>query len=98
MLTDTDPESTVPSAARGGPGGRLRRPGACGGPGGELELIIETTEPAVGNTAGDGVQSPGNCLGIVSVGGSAVLTDLTSGRAVWTLPPRGYEHPFEEAP
>ena len=27
-----------------------------GGPGGELELIIETAEPAVGNTAGDGVK------------------------------------------
>jgi N-methylhydantoinase B len=27
-----------------------------GGPGGELELVIETTEPAVGNTAGDGVK------------------------------------------
>jgi len=27
-----------------------------GGPGGELELVIETAEPAVGNTAGDGVK------------------------------------------
>jgi N-methylhydantoinase B len=27
-----------------------------GGPGGELELIIETSEPALGNTAGDGVK------------------------------------------
>jgi N-methylhydantoinase B len=27
-----------------------------GGPGGELELIIETNEPALGNTAGDGVK------------------------------------------
>jgi N-methylhydantoinase B len=27
-----------------------------GGPGGELELVIETTEPAVANTAGDGVK------------------------------------------
>jgi N-methylhydantoinase B len=27
-----------------------------GGPGGELELVIETSEPAVGNTAGDGVK------------------------------------------
>ena len=27
-----------------------------GGPGGELEMVIETTEPAVGNTAGDGVR------------------------------------------
>ena len=27
-----------------------------GGPGGELELAIETAEPAVGNTAGDGVK------------------------------------------
>ena len=27
-----------------------------GGPGGELELVIETAEPAVGNTAGDGVR------------------------------------------
>jgi len=27
-----------------------------GGPGGELELIIETAEPALGNTAGDGVK------------------------------------------
>jgi len=27
-----------------------------GGPGGELELVIETNEPALGNTAGDGVK------------------------------------------
>ena len=27
-----------------------------GGPGGELEMVIETGEPAVGNTAGDGVK------------------------------------------
>ncbi len=27
-----------------------------GGPGGELEMVIETAEPAVGNTAGDGVK------------------------------------------
>ena len=27
-----------------------------GGPGGELELVIETSEPALGNTAGDGVK------------------------------------------
>ena len=27
-----------------------------GGPGGELELVIETTQPAVANTAGDGVK------------------------------------------
>jgi N-methylhydantoinase B len=27
-----------------------------GGPGGELEMIIETAAPAVGNTAGDGVK------------------------------------------
>jgi N-methylhydantoinase B len=27
-----------------------------GGPGGELELVIETSEPAVGNTAGDGIK------------------------------------------
>jgi N-methylhydantoinase B len=27
-----------------------------GGPGGELELVIETAEPALGNTAGDGVK------------------------------------------
>jgi N-methylhydantoinase B len=27
-----------------------------GGPGGELELVIETTQPALGNTAGDGVK------------------------------------------
>ena len=27
-----------------------------GGPGGELEMVIETAEPAVGNTAGDGIK------------------------------------------
>jgi N-methylhydantoinase B len=27
-----------------------------GGPGGELEMVVETAEPAVGNTAGDGVR------------------------------------------
>ena len=37
-------------AASGGDG-RYR-----GGPGGELELVIETAAPAVGNTAGDGVK------------------------------------------
>jgi N-methylhydantoinase B/oxoprolinase/acetone carboxylase alpha subunit len=36
---------------------RQRRDGRHrGGPGGELELIIETSEPALGNTAGDGVK------------------------------------------
>ena len=27
-----------------------------GGPGGELELVVETSEPALGNTAGDGIK------------------------------------------
>lgn len=29
-----------------------------GGPGAELEMVVETAEPAVGNTAGDGVKYP----------------------------------------
>ena len=28
----------------------------CGGPGGVVEMVLETAEPAVGNTAGDGVR------------------------------------------
>src|SRR4029077_6396286 len=50
-----------------------------GGPGGVVEMVVETAEPAVGNTAGDGVRY-GAC-GIL--GGKHRATDR------YSLPPEG---------
>ena len=51
-----------------------------GGPGGELEMVIETAEPAVANTAGDGVRH-GACGMLGGADGEAAPLQAAVGRA-----------------